>query len=107
MTGRMSSATNAGSDVAHEVFGNAKEGLSEAGDAVRKAARETVKEAASYGREQADVAYGAAQDAAKAAQETAAKVANTTARYVREKPVQAVLLGLGGLLLARLLFRRR
>jgi ribosomal protein L18 len=58
--------------------------------------RETFNEAAAYGRESADRAYGAAQD-----------VGRSVAAYVREKPVHAALIGLGGLMLASILFRRR
>jgi ElaB/YqjD/DUF883 family membrane-anchored ribosome-binding protein len=93
---RISSAAESGGDAAREVFGNAKESIYEAGDAVRKAARETANDAVKAGREQAGRAVGAAQDAAY-----------SISSYVRAKPVEAALIGLSGLLLASLLLRRR
>ena len=83
-------------DAARDAFDTTRESLNEAGDAVRKAARVGAKEAAAYGREGADRAYGAAQD-----------VGRSLATYVKERPVHAALIGLGGVMLASLLFRRR
>ena len=83
-------------DAARDAFNTTRESFGEAGDAVRKAARVGAKEAAAYGREGADRAYAAAQD-----------VGASVSAYVRDKPVQAVLIGLGGLVLASMLFRRR
>jgi ElaB/YqjD/DUF883 family membrane-anchored ribosome-binding protein len=97
----MSSTTTNGkvenaADAARDAFNTTRENFSEASDAVRKAARVGAKEAAAYGRENADRAYAAAQD-----------VGNAVSAYVKEKPVQAVLIGLGGLIIANMLFRRR
>ena len=96
----MSSNTNGrieqAADAARDTFNTTRETFNEAGEAVRKAARVGAKEAAAYGREGADLAYGAAQD-----------VGRSVAAYVREKPVHAALIGLGGLMLASMLFRRR
>jgi ElaB/YqjD/DUF883 family membrane-anchored ribosome-binding protein len=61
-----------------------------------EAARESIHEAAAYSRRQASEAYDAAEG-----------VARSAGRYAREHPGQALLIGLGGLLLASLLFRRR
>ncbi|HVZ01967.1 MAG TPA: hypothetical protein VHA35_20850 [Dongiaceae bacterium] len=83
-------------DAARDAFNTTRESFSEAGEAVRKAARVGAKEAAAYGRENADRAYAAAQD-----------VGRSLAAYVKERPVQSALIGLGGLLLASMLFRRR
>jgi len=83
-------------DAARDAFNTTRESFNEAGDAVRKAARAGAKEAAAYGREGADRAYGAAQD-----------VGRSLATYVKERPVHAALIGLGGLMLASMLFRRR
>jgi len=96
----MSSNTNGrieqAADTAREAFNTTRESFNEASDAVRKAAKVGAKEAAAYGREGADRAYVAAQD-----------VGRSVAAYVKEKPVHAALIGLGGLMLASLLFRRR
>src|SRR5882724_6745249 len=83
-------------DAARDAFDTTRESFNEAGDAVRKAARAGAKEAAAYGREGADRAYAAAQD-----------VGRSLTAYVKEKPVHAALIGLGGLMLASMLFRRR
>mgnify|MGYP001602848176 CR=1 FL=1 len=83
-------------DAARDAFNTTRENLHEAGDAVRKAARAGAKEAAAYGREGADRAYATAQD-----------VGRSLSAYIKEKPVHAALIGLGGLMLASMLFRRR
>jgi ElaB/YqjD/DUF883 family membrane-anchored ribosome-binding protein len=96
----MSTTTNGkveqAADTARDAFNTTRDTFNEAGDAVRKAARAGAKEAAAYGREGADRAYSAAQD-----------VGRTLSAYVKEKPVHAALIGLGGLMLASMLFRRR
>ena len=96
MTGGTNGRIEQAADTAREAFNTTRESFSEAGDAVKKAARAGAKDAAAYGREGADRAYVAAQD-----------VGRSVATYVREKPVHAALIGLGGLMLASLLFRRR
>jgi len=95
-TGRMSNAMESGAEAAREAFADTRESMGEARDAMQKAARETLREAKTYGRKNAARAYDAAQDTAKSILD-----------YVNEKPVQAALIGLGGLLLAGLLLRRR
>jgi ElaB/YqjD/DUF883 family membrane-anchored ribosome-binding protein len=102
-TGRVEHTADAARDALNttrESFNDAskaaRESLSDTGDAVRKAARVGAKEAAAYGREGADRAYAAAQD-----------FGASVSAYVREKPVQAALIGIGGLMLASMLFRRR
>ena len=96
----VSSTTNGkvehAADAARDAFNTSRESFSEASDAVRKAARVGAKEAAAYGREGADRAYSAAQD-----------VGRSLSAYVKERPVQAALIGIGGLMLASMLFRRR
>jgi ribosomal protein L18 len=96
----MSSTTNGrieqAADTARDAFEATRESVSEARDAVRKAARTGAKEAAAFGRDGADRAYSAAQD-----------VGQSVAAYIKEKPVHAALIGLGGLMLASMLFRRR
>ena len=89
-------AFNTTRESAREALNTTRESLHETGDAVRKAARAGAKEAAAYGRENADRAYAAAQD-----------VGRSVSAYIKEKPVHAALIGFGGLMLASLLFRRR
>jgi hypothetical protein len=96
ITGKMSNMAEDGADAAREAFSSSREHIGEASDAVRKAARTTAKEAAAYGRENVGRAYGAAAD-----------LSRSMSRYVAEKPVQAGLIALGGLLLAGWLLRRR
>jgi ElaB/YqjD/DUF883 family membrane-anchored ribosome-binding protein len=96
MTGSTNGRIEQAADVARDTFNTTREHLGEAGEAARKAARAGAKEAAAYGREGADRAYVAAQD-----------VGRSVAAYVREKPVHAALIGVGGLMLASMLFRRR
>ena len=91
-----SRAAGNGMEATRDALHHAGERIEEATRDARKTAREGIGEAAVYGREQAGEAYDAARSAAKA-----------TGRYVRENPMQAALIGLGGLLLASLLFRRR
>jgi ElaB/YqjD/DUF883 family membrane-anchored ribosome-binding protein len=83
-------------DSFNEASKAARDGFNESSEAVRKAARVGAKEAAAYGRENADRVYATAQD-----------VGRSVSEYIREKPVQAALIGLGGLVLASMLFRRR
>jgi hypothetical protein len=92
----MSNMAENGAEAARDAFSSSREHIGEATDAVRKAARTTAKEAAAYGRENADRAYGAAQD-----------ISRSLSHYVAQKPVQAGLIALGGLMLAGWLFRRR
>ena len=94
--GRIGAAAENAAETARDAFNATRESMGEAGDAVRKAARVGAKEAAAYGKEGADRAYAAAQD-----------VGRSLSNYVREKPVHAALIGLGGLMLASMLFRRR
>lgn len=89
-------AFNTTRENARDAFNSTRESLGEASDAVRKAAKVGAKEAAAYGRENADRAYAAAQD-----------VGRSVSAYIKEKPVHAALIGLGGLMLASMLFRRR
>jgi hypothetical protein len=96
MTGSNNGRVEQAADTAREAFNTTREHVGEAGEAVRKAARTGAREAAAYGREGADRAYVAAQD-----------VGRSLVTYVREKPVHAALIGLGGLMLVSLLFRRR
>jgi len=91
-TGRVEQAA----DSARDAINTTRESFSEAGDAVRKAARVGAKEAAAYGRDGADRAYAAAQD-----------VSRSVSDYIRQRPVESVLIGLGGLVIASLLLRRR
>jgi ElaB/YqjD/DUF883 family membrane-anchored ribosome-binding protein len=85
-----------GMEAGREAFNHASERIDEATRDFRKNAAEGVKQAAAQGRVYANEALDVAED-----------LARSTGRYVREKPVQAALIGLGGLLLASLLFRRR
>jgi ElaB/YqjD/DUF883 family membrane-anchored ribosome-binding protein len=88
----MSAAMEAGAKTARHTMDNAKDAAGEAGDAVRRAAHD----AKDYGRKAAAQVYDAAGDSAK-----------SIIGYINEKPVQAALIGVGGLLLASMLFRRR
>jgi ElaB/YqjD/DUF883 family membrane-anchored ribosome-binding protein len=83
-------------DAARDAFNTTRESFGEASDAVRKAARVGAKEAVAYGKDGADRAYAAAQD-----------LGASVSAYVRQKPVQAALIGIGGLVIASMLFRRR
>jgi len=98
--GRMSNMAQNGAaearDAARDAYSQARETVSEAGDTLRKAARSTAREAAAYGKENADRAYAAAQD-----------VGRSVSRYISERPVEAALIGIGGLVIASLLLRRR
>ena len=95
-TGNTSKTFGNGIESTRDALNQAGERIEEATRGARKAASEGLSEAASFSREQAGEAYDAARSAAKA-----------TGRYVRENPMQAVMIGLGGLLLASLLFKRR
>ena len=90
-----SKASNRAESV-REAAQQAGERFDEATRGARKAAGETWQEAAAYGRQHGREAYDAAQGLARSA-----------GRYARENPMQAILIGLGGLLVASLLFRRR
>ena len=96
VSGQMANAMDNGAKVARDAFGETRESIGEAGEAVRKAARETAKEAADYGRKNAARAIDAAEDTAR-----------TVLGFINERPVQAAMIGIGGLLLAGLLLRRR
>jgi ElaB/YqjD/DUF883 family membrane-anchored ribosome-binding protein len=89
-------AFNTTRDSFNDASKTARENFNDASDAVKKAARVGAKEAAAYGRENADRAYATAQDVGRSVQ-----------AYIKEKPVHAALIGLGGLMLASMLFRRR
>jgi ElaB/YqjD/DUF883 family membrane-anchored ribosome-binding protein len=85
-----------GMEATREAVNQAGERIDEATRDARKAASEKLQDAAAYGRQHAGEALDAAQGLARSA-----------GRYARENPGQAILIGLGGLLLASLLFRRR
>ncbi len=85
-----------GMEAARETFNHASERIDEATRDARKVASEKVHEGAAYARQHAGEAMDAAQSFARSA-----------SRYAKENPGQAVLIGLGGLLLASLIFRRR
>ncbi|MDQ7248697.1 hypothetical protein [Dongia sedimenti] len=85
-----------GVEAARDTVNEAGERLEEATRGARKAAAEKLQGAAAYGRQHAGEALDAAQGLARSA-----------GRYAKENPGQAILIGLGGLLLASLLFRRR
>jgi ElaB/YqjD/DUF883 family membrane-anchored ribosome-binding protein len=85
-----------GMEATRDAVNQAGERIDEATRDARKAAAETMQDAAAYGRQHAGEAYDAAQNLARSA-----------TRYARENPMQAALIGLGGLLLASLFFRRR
>ncbi len=84
-----------GMESARETIHDAGQRIDEATRDARKAASEKLQEGAAYARQHAGEALDAAQGLAKSA-----------SRYARENPGQAILIGLGGLLLASLLFRR-
>jgi ElaB/YqjD/DUF883 family membrane-anchored ribosome-binding protein len=85
-----------GMEAARETFNQASERVDEATRDTRKAASEKMHEGAAYARQHAGEALDAAQGLAKSA-----------GRYARENPGQAILIGLTGLLVASLFFRRR
>ena len=85
-----------GMEAARETVNQASERIDEATRDARKAASEKLHDAAAYSRQHAGEALDAAQGLARSA-----------GRYAKENPGQAILIGLGGLLLASLLFRRR
>jgi len=85
-----------GMEAARDTLNQAGERIDEATRGARRTAAETAQEAASYGRKQASEAIDVAEGFARSA-----------TKYARENPGQAILIGLGGLLLASLLFRRR
>jgi ElaB/YqjD/DUF883 family membrane-anchored ribosome-binding protein len=85
-----------GMEAAREAMNHAGERIDDATRDARKAASEKLQNAAAYSRQHAGEAVDAAQNLARSA-----------GRFARENPGQAVLIGLGGLLLASLLFRRR
>jgi len=91
-----SKAFGNGMEAARDTLNEAGERIDEATRSTRKAASEKMHDAAAYGRQHAGEALDAAQGMARSA-----------GRYARENPGQAILIGLGGLLLASLLFRRR
>jgi ElaB/YqjD/DUF883 family membrane-anchored ribosome-binding protein len=85
-----------GMEATRDALHQAGERVDEATKDARKAASEKLHDAAAAGRQHAGEAY-----------ETAERLARSAGRYARENPGQAILIGLGGLLLASLLFRRR
>jgi ElaB/YqjD/DUF883 family membrane-anchored ribosome-binding protein len=85
-----------GIEATREAVNQVGEGIDEATRDARKAASEKMQEGAAYARQHAGEALETAQGLAKSA-----------GRYARENPAQAILIGLGGLLLASLFFRRR
>ena len=85
-----------GAEAVRDAAQQAGEHIDEATRGARKAAAQTLHDAAVYGREHGREAYGTAQGFARSA-----------GRYARENPTQAILIGLGGLLLASLWLRRR
>lgn len=85
-----------GMEASRDALHHAGEQIDEATRGARRQASETLHHAAAEGRRRAGDALDAAQSAAR-----------TAGRYARENPTQTILLGLGGLLLASLLFRRR
>jgi ElaB/YqjD/DUF883 family membrane-anchored ribosome-binding protein len=95
-TGRISDLAGSGAEAARDTFASTRESLGEAGDAARKAAKATVKDATAYGRQNAGKAYDVAGDAAR-----------SISSYIQEKPLQAGLIALGGLLVAGMIFRGR
>lgn len=104
---RVSNTAEHGAEATREAFGNVRDSISEAGDAVRRAARETAQETLKAGRHQAGRAVDAAHDAGQRAAGVAQNAASSVSSYIRAKPVEAALIGLSGLLLASLLMRRR
>jgi ElaB/YqjD/DUF883 family membrane-anchored ribosome-binding protein len=94
----MNTTTNkiGGIEAARETFNHASERIDDATRDTRKAAAEKLNEGAAYAKQHAGEALEAAQGLAK-----------TATRYAKENPGQAILIGLGGLLVASLLFRRR
>jgi ElaB/YqjD/DUF883 family membrane-anchored ribosome-binding protein len=91
-----SKAFGNGVEAARDTLTDAGERIDEATRGARKAASEKLHDAAAYSRQHAGEAIDAAQGLARSA-----------GRYAKENPGQAILIGLGGLLLASLLFRRR
>jgi ElaB/YqjD/DUF883 family membrane-anchored ribosome-binding protein len=85
-----------GMEAARDTLSHASERVDEATRDTRKAAAEKMQEGAAYARQHAGEALDAAQGLAKSA-----------GRYARENPGQAILIGLAGLLVASLFFRRR
>jgi ElaB/YqjD/DUF883 family membrane-anchored ribosome-binding protein len=88
VTGRVTDAMSDGAEAAKDAFAETREGMGHA--------REAMQKAKAVGRKNAAKAYEAAEGTARSVIE-----------YINEKPVQAALIGIGGLLLASLLFRRR
>jgi len=91
-----SSRIGNGMESARETVNEAGARIDEATREARKAASEKLHDGADYARRHAGEAL-----------ETAQGLARSAGRYARENPGQAVLIGLGGLLLASLFFRRR
>ena len=85
-----------GMEEARDALNHAGERIEETTRDARKAASEKLHGAAAAGRQHASEAY-----------DTADRLARSAGRYARDNPGQAILIGLGGLLLASLLFRRR
>ena len=85
-----------GMEETRDALSHAGERIEETTREARKAASEKLQGAAAAGRQHAGEAY-----------DTAERLARSAGRYARDNPGQAILIGLGGLLLASLLFRRR
>jgi ElaB/YqjD/DUF883 family membrane-anchored ribosome-binding protein len=68
---------------------------------------EAAREAVHHAGEHIDQATRNARKHAGEAYDAAEGYVRSAGRYARDNPVQAVLIGLGGVLLASLLFRRR
>jgi ElaB/YqjD/DUF883 family membrane-anchored ribosome-binding protein len=85
-----------GMETTRDALNQAGERIDEATSEARKATSEKLHEGAAYARQHAGEALDAAQGLAKSA-----------GRYARENPGQAILIGLAGLLVASLFFRRR
>jgi ElaB/YqjD/DUF883 family membrane-anchored ribosome-binding protein len=85
-----------GMEEARDALNHAGERIEESTREARKAASEKLHGAAAAGRQHAGEAY-----------DTAERLARSAGRYARDNPGQAILIGLGGLLLASMLFRRR
>jgi ElaB/YqjD/DUF883 family membrane-anchored ribosome-binding protein len=92
-TGKM---TGNGFEATRDAISQAGERIDEATRDARKTASEKLQQGTAYARQHADEAVDAATNFARSA-----------GRYAKENPGQAILIGLGGLLVASLLFRRR
>jgi len=94
MNTNTSKTFGSGMETARETFNQAGDRIDEATRDARKAASEKLQGAAAYGKQHAGEAIDAAQG-----------LARTAGKYAKENPGQAILIGLGGLLLASMWFR--